>query len=128
LLVTLSGFFGVLAGILASVGLYGVIAYMVVRRTNEIGVRMALGASPLAILQMIVAEGAKLVGVGVLVGAALAVVAARAATSVLFGLKPYDPVTLVAAALVLALAALAATIVPARRAAALDPFMALRQE
>jgi predicted permease len=128
LLSTLSSFFGVLAGILAVIGLYGVIAYMVVRRTNEIGIRMALGARPAAIVRLIIREGTRLLVLGLIIGAALSVLAARAATALLFGLKPYDPLTLVLASLVLATAALAASVFPARRAARLDPMAALREE
>ena len=128
LLAALSGFFGVLAGILATVGLYGVIAYMVVRRTNEIGIRMALGARPKSILGMIVAEAATLLAIGVAAGVALSLVAARAATTLLFGLKPYDPLTIGMAVLALAAATIAASLLPARRAAHLDPMVALREQ
>jgi ABC-type antimicrobial peptide transport system permease subunit len=128
LLSTLSGFFGLLAGILATVGLYGVIAYSVVRRTNEIGIRMALGAQPRAILRMVVLEGTRLLGIGLIIGAVLSLVGARAVRALLYGLKPYDPATLMLAAVVLTAAAVAASLFPARRAARLDPMVALREE
>jgi putative ABC transport system permease protein len=128
LLATLSGFFGLLAGILATIGLYGVISYMVVRRTNEIGIRMALGARPTAILGMVLSEAFKLLAIGLAVGAVLAIAAARAATSLLFGLKPGDPTTLIAAALALAAVAVAASLLPAQRASRMDPMVALREE
>lgn len=128
LLAALSGFFGLLAEILATVGLYGVIAYMVVRRTNEIGIRMALGARPASILQMVVAEAATLLAIGVAAGVAISLVAARAATTLLFGLKPYDPVTIGIAVLALGGATIAASLLPARRAAHLDPMVALREQ
>jgi predicted permease len=128
LLASLSGFFGMLAAILATVGLYGVIAYMVVRRTNEIGIRMALGASPSSIVKMIVGEAAVLLAVGVAIGVVLSVFAARAATTLLFGLKPYDAGTLLLASLGLAVVTVAASMVPASRAARLDPNVALREQ
>src|SRR5207247_11434764 len=87
LMATLSGFFGFLAGLLATIGLYGVISYMVVRRTNEIGIRMALGATPRIVLSMIMREAGALLAIGIVVGSVLAVVAAKAASKMLFGLK-----------------------------------------
>lgn len=128
LLAALSGFFGLLAGILATVGLYGVIAYTVVRRTNEIGIRMALGARPTSILQMVVAEAATLLAIGVTAGVAISLVATRAATTLLFGLKPYDPLTIGIAVLALGGATIAASLLPALRAAHLDPMVALREQ
>ena len=128
LLASLSGFFGVLAAILATVGLYGVIAYMVVRRTNEIGIRMALGAQPRSILAMIVREAAVLLSIGVAIGVLLSIFAARTATSLLFGLKPYDLTTLLLASLGLGVVTVAASLLPASRAARLDPMVALREQ
>lgn len=128
LMATLSGFFGFLAGLLATVGLYGVISYMVVRRTNEIGIRMALGADRAGILKMILREAGSLLAVGVAVGAVLSIVGARTANALLYGLKSYDPLTLVAAIALLGTVAAAASSLPAQRAAKLDPMVALREE
>jgi hypothetical protein len=127
LLATLSGFFGLLAVILATIGLYGVVAYLVVRRTNEIGIRMALGATPTRILTMVVRQAATLLAFGIVIGAVLAVAAGKLASSVLVGLKP-QPDTLIAAAILLSAVALGASLLPARRAAHLQPTVALREE
>ena len=128
LMASLSGFFGALAAILAMVGLYGVISYMVVRRRNEIGVRMALGAGRRNILAMVLKEAGVLLAVGVGIGAVLSIAAAGAARSLLFGLKPGDPGTLALAAAGLSLIAVAASLLPAQRAASLDPVQALRED
>jgi putative ABC transport system permease protein len=128
LMATLSGFFGALAAILAVIGLYGVISYMVARRTNEIGIRMALGANGGGIVRLILREAMLLLGIGLVAGAALALAAARTASSMLFGLKPYDPATLAFAIGTLAVVAIAASYIPARRAAGVDPMVALREE
>jgi putative ABC transport system permease protein len=128
LMATLSGFFGLLAGVLAVIGLYGVISYMVAQRRNEIGIRMALGAARGAILSMVLGSAGALVVAGLLVGTALALVAARAAKSLLYGLRPYDPATLFLSVLLLAGVSLLAAAVPARRASRLDPMGALRDE
>lgn len=128
LLATLSGFFGALAIVLATVGLYGVIAYLVVRRTNEIGIRMALGATPSRILGMVLREAASLLIFGVIIGTVLAIASGRVASTLLFGLKPYDPAVLIAASLTLGVVAVGASLLPARRAARLQPTVALREE
>jgi predicted permease len=128
LMATLSGFFGGLAAILAVIGLYGVISYMVARRTNEIGIRMALGADGAGIVRLILREALLLLGIGLLVGVGLALAAARTASAMLFGLKPYDPATLAFAIVTLAMVAIAASYIPARRAAGVDPMVALREE
>ena len=99
---TLSGFFGVLAALLATIGLYGVMSYMVARRRNEIGIRMALGADRREVVGMVMREAGTLLGAGLSVGLVLSVAAARAASTLLFGLSPGDPVTLALAAAVLA--------------------------
>src|SRR5579859_5837121 len=128
LLAMLSSFFGILAAVLATIGLYGVIGYIVARRTNEIGIRMALGASPRQILAMVVGEAGSLLIVGVMIGTVLAVAAGKSAATLLYGLKPYDPLTLVLAAAGLGAVAIAASLLPARRAAKLEPMVALRDE
>jgi len=128
LIATLSGFFGVLAALLAAVGLYGVMSYMVVQRTNEIGIRMTLGAGRGEITRLIIREAGVLLAVGLSVGLLLALAGGKAVGSVLFGLKPYDPWTLAAAAALLAAVALAAGYLPARRATKVDPMVALRYE
>jgi putative ABC transport system permease protein len=128
LLATLCGFFGALAVLLAAIGLYGVISYTVAQRTNEIGVRMALGAQRSGVIGLILGEVAVLIAVGVVVGAGLTLAGSKAASSLLFGLKAHDPVTLVLAVVILALIGLAASFIPARRASRLDPMVALRYE
>jgi predicted permease len=128
LMATLSGFFGFLAVVLATVGLYGVISYMVARRRNEIGIRMALGASRRNVIGLILRDAGIVLGAGLIVGIALALAAARTAASMLFGLKPYDPAIIALAVGSLGLVALAASYLPARRAARLDPMAALREE
>jgi putative ABC transport system permease protein len=128
LMATLSGFFGFLAVLLATVGLYGVMSYMVARRRNEIGIRMALGAGRGNVVAMVLSEAGWLVGIGLAAGIALALAAARAASGMLFGLEPNDPATLLMAAGGLAAVAILASYLPARRAANLDPTVALREE
>jgi predicted permease len=128
LMAALAGAFGFLAGILAVLGLYGVIAYMVARRRNEIGVRIALGAGRGRVIRLVLKEAALVLAIGLAVGAGLALWAGRAATAMLYGLKPYDPVALGGAIVLLATVALVASYVPARRASRLDPMDALREE
>jgi predicted permease len=128
LMATLSGGFGFLAGLLATLGLYGVIAYMVARRRNEIGVRIALGADRSRVIRLVLREAMLLLAVGLSVGIVIALWAGRAAAALLFELKPYDPVSIALAIAVLAAVALAASYGPARRAAALEPMAALREE
>jgi predicted permease len=128
LMATLSGFFGLLAGALAVIGLYGVISYMVAQRRNEIGIRMALGAGSGSILSMLLRGAGTLIGVGLAVGAILALLGARAANSLLYGLRPYDPLTLTVAVALLAGVSFLAAAIPARRAAHLEPMKALRDE
>jgi predicted permease len=128
LMAMLSGFFGALATILAMIGLYGVISYMVVRRRNEIGVRMALGANRRDILGMVLREAAILLGIGLAAGVALVLIAGKAAASMLYGLKAGDPLTLGAAIVGMTVVALLASLLPAQRAAAVHPMVALREE
>jgi predicted permease len=128
LMATLSGLFGGLAALIATIGLYGVISYMVARRKGEIGIRMALGASHRQVIGLVMRESAALLTVGVAAGAVLAVVTARAARTLLFGLQPGDPVTLVGAIALLAAVGAAASYLPALRAARVSPTVALREE
>ncbi|HEU0107805.1 MAG TPA: ABC transporter permease [Vicinamibacteria bacterium] len=128
LMATLTGSFGILAGVIAAVGLYGVMSYLVARRRNEIGIRMALGADRRAVVKMVLRESGLLLGAGVVVGAVLAVGAARAASALLFGLSPGDPLTFVKAVASLAAVAALASYLPAERAARVDPTLALRDE
>ncbi len=128
LLAMLSEFFGGLAALLATIGLYGVISYMVARRTGEIGIRMALGANRRDIVVMVMREAGILLVVGLAVGAVLSLFAARAAAALLYGLKPDDPPTLIASVVILSAAAAGASFLPAQRAACLDPMVALRNE
>jgi putative ABC transport system permease protein len=128
LMATLSGGFGLLAGLLATLGLYGVIAYMVARRRNEIGVRIALGADRRQVIRLVLREALLLLAFGLTAGVVIALWAGRAASTLLFGLPPYDPVSMSAAVALLAAIALAASYGPARRAAALEPMVALRDE
>ena len=124
----LAGFFGSLALLLTAMGIYGVIAYAVGRRTRESGVRLALGATPRNVLQMIVRETLTLVAAGAILGLPLAFICTRVLKSTLFGVEPQDPITAAACLIVLLLAGLAAGYVPARRAAVLEPVSALRTE
>ena len=123
---TLSGFFGVLAAILTTIGLYGVIAYIVVRRRNEIGIRMALGADPGTVLAMILREAAVLFAAGGALGVVGALAVTRAAASLLFGLTPHDPVSFGTSIVLLGTAAAFGSYVPARGASRLDPMNSLR--
>jgi predicted permease len=128
LMANLCGFFAALAVILSTIGVYGVMSYSVVQRTNEIGVRLALGAPRRSILLLVLREAAVVVGVGVGAGAVLAWISTKAARDLLYGLQPSDPATLAAGVLLLAAAAAAASYLPARRAANADPLIALRCE
>jgi putative ABC transport system permease protein len=124
----LLGLFASLALILAMVGIYGVISYSVSQRTPEIGIRMALGATRGGILRMVVGRAMLLIGVGIVVGGAGAFALSRYLKSLLFEVKPGDPWTYASIALLLAIVALAASLVPARRATRVDPMIALRYE
>jgi ABC-type antimicrobial peptide transport system permease subunit len=124
----LLGLFGALAVTLSAVGLYGVIAFVVGQRTREIGVRLALGADRGAILRQVLGQGARTAAVGLAIGLAIALAAAPALSSLLVNVSPTDAVTYVATALLLFAVAMLATWLPARRASAVDPVEALRQD
>lgn len=128
IMATLSGGFALLAGLLAMLGLYGVVAYMVTRRRNEIGVRIALGADKGRVIRLVLRETAILLAFGLGVGIVFSVWMGRAATSLLFGVKPWDPLSLGASIAVLGAVGFLASYGPARRAAALQPMMSLRDE
>ena len=128
MLTKLTSLFGVLALRLASVGLYGVTAYSVEHRTSEIGIRMALGADRLNVLKLVLRGAFLQVAIGLAIGIPATILAGRAMTTQLFGVKPYSPDILLVTTLVLSLAALIATVLPARKAASLEPIRALRTE
>jgi predicted permease len=128
LVAQLSGFFGVLAVFLACIGIFGLMSFAVNRRTNEIGIRMALGADRSDVLRMVMREVLVLVGIGLAVGIPVSLACNHWAASMLFGLAPTDPVTLASATLVLVAVASLAGYLPARRAAKVDPLVALRYE
>jgi predicted permease len=128
MIATLTTLFGVLGLVLAAVGLHGVLAYMVERRTGEIGVRMALGADRGRVIGMVLGGAFWQVGVGLVLGIPAAIAAGKLMTAQLFGVKPGDPIMLVFATMLLGLAALVASVIPAWRAAAVEPMVALRTE
>jgi predicted permease len=128
MIATLIMLFGVLGLVLAAVGLYGVLAYMVERRTGEIGVRMALGADRGRVIGMVLGSAFGQVAIGLAIGLPAAVGAGKLMTTQLFGVAPWDPVMLMLAALLLAFAALVASLIPAWRAAGVEPMTALRTE
>ena len=120
--------FALLATLLAAVGLYGVMAWSVARRTREIGIRMALGAERRAVIGMVLREVALLAGVGVAIGVPVALALSRLVRTQLYGLAPHDPLTFAAAAALISAVALAAGFLPAHRASRVDPLTALRYE
>jgi ABC-type antimicrobial peptide transport system permease subunit len=124
----IAGFFGVLALLIASVGLYAVVTGGVAERTREIGVRLALGSTPAGVLRLLMSEGARLGAIGLGLGLIGALGVARAMAGLLYGLSPSDPVTFVLVPLILGAVVLVATYLPARRAAQRDPVAALRSE
>ena len=128
IIAALSASFGVLALVLASVGVYGVMAYSVAQRTSEIGIRMALGALPREGITMVLRDATWIALVGITCGIGATLLSTRLVTSLLYGLLPNDPVILAMSALLLALVGLVASWAPARRAAAVEPMQALRHE
>lgn len=128
LFATLSSFFGLVALVLACIGLYGVMSYGVARRTNEIGIRMALGATTLGVTRMVMRETMQVVGIGVAIGLGAAVATTRLVAAMLFGLAPTDPLMISFAVLLMIAVAAVAGYIPARRASKVDPMIALRYE
>ena len=126
LIALLSAGFGLLATILASIGLYGVMAFVVARRRKELGLRMALGAPPAAVVWMVMKEVLVLLAIGLAVGIPSAIALGRFISSQLFGIQPNDPWTAFATIALLSLVSAAAGLVPARRASQIDPILALR--
>ena len=128
LIASIIGLFSLLALVLAALGLYGIMAYAVARRTNEIGIRMALGAEPGRVLWLVLREALQLVVLGLAIGIPLALAMSRVVRGMLFGLSPNDPRTIAVAAVLMMLVAVLAAYIPARRAAHVDPITALRYE
>jgi hypothetical protein len=128
LMAALSGGFAILAVVLSTIGLYGVIAYMVARRRNEIGVRIALGADRPRVIRLVLRETVLLLAAGLVVGSVLAYWSGQSAATLLYGIQPFDPASLAMAVAFLIATALLASYAPARRAASLQPMLALRDE
>jgi ABC-type antimicrobial peptide transport system permease subunit len=124
----LATFFGILALLLAAIGLYGVMSYMIAGRTRELGVRIALGAQRGNVLGMVMKECMVLVAIGIGIGIPAAFAASRVITSMLYGLKPYDPTAMIVVVVLLAIVGAFAGFIPARRATKVDPMVALRYE
>jgi len=120
--------FAGLALVLAAIGIYGVIAYSVVQRTREIGIRMALGADRVNVLRLILRQGARIGMFGLLIGAAAAYLSTRALAGMLYGVDPHDPLIFAAIAVSLFVVVVMASYIPARRATRVDPLIALRHE
>jgi ABC-type antimicrobial peptide transport system permease subunit len=120
--------FAFLALLLGTIGLYGLVAYSVSQRTQEIGIRMALGAQRSNVLQMVLAQGVRLIVPGVVIGIAAAIVVANLMRSMLFGIRSWDPAIFLTVSIVLAVVTLGASYIPARTATKVDPMVALRYE
>jgi ABC-type antimicrobial peptide transport system permease subunit len=128
LVADITGFFGGLTLLLVSVGIYGTVAYAVAARTNEIGIRMALGARPASVLRAVLRDVVAVLAVGLAAGVAAALAGGRMVGSMLFGLGPADLTTMVLAALVLSVTCVVAGYIPARRASRVDPMSAMRAD
>jgi putative ABC transport system permease protein len=124
----LLGSFAAMALLIAAIGIYGVLAYSVTQRTREIGLRIALGAQPSNVLRLVVGEGMKVAGLGIAIGLAGGFALGRAVSTLVYGVKVHDPVTFATVAFALLVVALAACVIPAHRAAHVDPLVALRCE
>ena len=122
------GGFGMLALVLAATGIYGVMAYAVSRRTREIGIRMAIGATQAQVLASVARSAGVLIGVGLVLGLGMALFAGRGLERILYGVKPSDPLTFATVFAIMLGIGAAATFVPARRATCIDPTLALRQD
>jgi ABC-type antimicrobial peptide transport system permease subunit len=120
--------FAILALFVASIGLYGVMSFLMSQRTREFGIRVAVGASSGALLRLVLGQAATLVSVGICLGLVAALLLARSIASLLYGITPFDTATFASVSLVLAVVALLASYIPARRAASVDPMVALRYE
>jgi ABC-type antimicrobial peptide transport system permease subunit len=127
-LLLLVGLFATAALVLAAVGLYGVVAFFVTRRTQEIGIRVAIGAQRSDVLRLVLGEGARMAGLGIVIGIVASLAITRLVSSLLFGISATDPLTFSGVAVLLSLVALAATYIPARRAMRINPVTALRYE
>jgi ABC-type antimicrobial peptide transport system permease subunit len=128
LIALLSAGFGLLATILASIGLYGVMAFVVVRRKKELGIRLALGAQPASVIWLVMREVLLLLGIGLAVGIPAAIAAGRYISAQLYGIQGNDPFIAVSTTVLLAVVSAAAGLIPARRASRIDPILALRYE
>ena len=128
MLALLSGFFGALALLLAMIGLYGTLSYLVAQRQTEFGIRMALGAEPGSILRLVMRNVVAVLAAGLVAGIGISLAATRVLRQLLFGLGPRDSVTMIAAVVALSVVALIAGYLPARRATKVDPMVALRNE
>jgi len=120
--------FGVMGALIAAVGLYGVVSFVVAQRTREFGVRLALGAQTGDVFRLVLSQGARLVGAGLIAGAVVAALSTRLFVTLMFGVSPLDPIVYVGMAALLTLIALAAAYLPALRATRVDPIQALRSE